>query len=478
MDKSYDNTEIKQSMKLRLDYNNMMSEFVGTHGIEKSDFENISSKLEKAAKAMNEKRQNGLMDWRNLPHNQEQVIEDILSYVAEKKTEIEAFVVLGIGGSALGPMAVQQALNHPFYNELPAEKRGDPKFYIADNVDPERLSYLFQIIDINKCLFNVISKSGSTSETMSQFMIIKEMLEKNLGKEEAREHIVCTTDQANGNLIKIAGEEGYKTFIIPSGVGGRFSQLTPVGLLPAAFCGIDIKGLLKGAAFMDEQCNGENVFKNPAFTYAALNYIAMEKGKPICVMMPYCDRLKYISDWYVQLWAESLGKKIDNEGNIVNIGPTPIKALGVTDQHAQVQLFAEGPFDKLVVFIGVDNFHEEMHIPAIYGDIPSLGFLGGQTHSKLIKTEQMATEYALLKSGKMNMTITLNEVNAFTLGQLLYFFEVATGFMGELMNINAFDQPGVEEGKNATYAMFGRPGYEEKRKELQARPKKKEEYVV
>jgi len=478
MEKNYDCENFKSGMRLRLDYNNMMSEFVGAHGIDKKDFDGISAKLENAGKAMNDKRQKGLMDWRNLPHNQDEVIEEILSYVAQKKDEIEAFVVLGIGGSALGPMAVQQALNHPFYNELPLEKRNGPKFYIADNVDPERLNYLFEIIDVNKCLFNVISKSGSTSETMSQFMIIKDLLEKTLGKEKAKGHIVCTTDAVNGNLIKIANEEGYKTFIIPSGVGGRFSQLTPVGLLPAAFCGIDIKGLLKGAAFMDEQCNEENVFKNPAFTYAALNYLAMKNGKNICVMMPYCDRLKYISDWYVQLWAESLGKKIDNAGNIVNIGPTPIKALGVTDQHAQVQLFAEGPFDKLVVFIGVDNFHEEMDIPAIYSDIPSLGFLGGETHSKLIKTEQMATEYALLKSGKMNMTITLNEVNAFTLGQLLYFFEVATGFMGELMNINAFDQPGVEEGKNATYAMFGRPGYEEKRNELQARPNKKDEYVV
>ena len=478
MNKNYECEKFKQSMKLRLDYNNMMSEFAGTHGFEQKDFDDISAKLEKAVNAMAEKRANGLMDWRNLPHNQEAIVEDILSYASEKKDKIEAFVVLGIGGSALGPMAVQQALNHPFYNELPADKRQGPKFYIADNVDPERLNYLFEIIDVNKCLFNVISKSGSTSETMSQFMIIKTLLEKNLGKQKAKEHIVCTTDAANGNLIKIAKEEGYKTFIIPSGVGGRFSQLTPVGLLPAAFCGIDINGLLQGAAYMDLQSNEIDVFKNPAFTYAALNYIAMEKGQNICVMMPYCDRLKYISDWYVQLWAESLGKKHDSNGNIVNIGPTPIKALGVTDQHAQVQLFAEGPFDKLVVFIGVDNFREEMDIPAIYADVPSLGFLGGETHSKLIKTEQMATEYALLKAGKINMTITLNEVNAFTLGQLLYFFEVATGFMGELMNINAFDQPGVEEGKNATYALFGRPGYEEKLAELKARPMKKDEYVI
>ncbi|MDR2938728.1 MAG: glucose-6-phosphate isomerase, partial [Clostridiales bacterium] len=160
------------------------------------------------------------------------------------------------------------------------------------------------------------------------------------------------------------------------------------------------------------------------------------------------------------------------------VGPTPIKALGVTDQHSQVQLYTEGPFDKIVVLMGVDKYKTTINIPKIYQDIPSLGFLGGITQNELIKVEQMATEYALLKSGKANMTITLPEVNEFTIGQALYLFEVATGFAGELLNINAFDQPGVEEGKNATYAMFGRPGYEEKKRELDSRPKKSDKYII
>ena len=469
---------MSEGKKLRLDYNNMMEEFVGGRGISAGDIEKIAPKFAPAAAAMKKKRANGGMDWRDLPHNQAEVVKDILAYAAKMKDEVEYFVLLGIGGSALGPMAVHQALLHPFYNDLPKDKRGGPKLYIVDNVDPERLTNLFQVVDIKKALFNVVSKSGSTSETMSQLMIVKELLEEAVGKEKAKERIVATTDAKAGNLIKIATEEGYKTFIIPSGVGGRFSQLTPVGLLPAAICGIDIKTLLEGAAYMDELCNEDKVFKNPAYAYAALNYAAMNKGANICVMMPYADRLKYISDWYVQLWAESLGKRLDNEGNVVNIGPTPIKALGATDQHAQVQLFVEGPFDKLVVFVGVDSFHEDIAIPKIFSDMPNIGFLGGHTHGSLLKAEQMATEFALMKNGKMNMTITLPKVDAHTLGQLLYFFEVATGFMGELMNINAFDQPGVEEGKNATYALMGRPGYEEKKKELDGRPAKKSEYVI
>ena len=463
-------------MKIRLDYNNMMQEFVGKSGILKSDLDTLN--LDKAKQAMIDKRANGKMDWRDLPYNQDEVCDEIISYVEDIKDKFDAFVVLGIGGSALGPMAVQQAINHPYYNEISREKRGGyPRFYVADNVDPEKLVYLFETIDITKTMFNVISKSGSTSETMSQFMIIKKMLEEKLG-EKASEHIVCTTDKENGNLIKIAKEEGYKTFIIPAGVGGRFSELTPVGLLPAAFCGINIKELLKGAAIMDEMCKNDDIYKNPAYMYSILNYLSIKNGQNICVMMPYADSLKYISDWYAQLWAESLGKKYDNDGKEVYAGSTPVKALGATDQHSQVQLYAEGPFDKIITFIGVEKFKKSITIPEIYTDIPSLGFLAGVTQDDLIKTEQIATEYALLKAGKPNMTITLPEVNENTLGQLLYLFEVATAFTGELLNINAFDQPGVEEGKNATYAYFGRPGYKEKKKELDSMPVKKDQYII
>jgi glucose-6-phosphate isomerase len=387
--------------------------------------------------------------------------------------------VLGIGGSALGPLAVQQALNHPFYNELPRDKRsGFPKLYVADNVDPERLVSLFQTVDPLKCLFNVISKSGSTSETMSQFMIIQALLEEKLGKEAAKKRIVCTTDASKGNLTKIAREEGYKYYIVPDGVGGRFSQLCPVGLLPAAFCGIDITGLLEGAAQMDAMCAAPGLHKNPAYMFAALHMIALQKGKNITVVMPYADSLKFISDWFAQLWGESLGKHFDLDGNVVNVGQTPVKALGVTDQHSQVQLYAEGPFDKIIVFVGVDEYRETITIPKSYADLPSLGFLGGITHNELIKNEQLATEYALTKANRMNMTITLPRVTPQTLGQLLYFFEVATAYAGYLLNIDPFDQPGVEEGKNATYALFGRPGYEAKKAEMQNAPQKDSSLIM
>jgi len=462
---------------MKLDYNNMMASRIGEQGIPMTSFQSLTPAIEKASKAMKEKRPQ--MAWRELPYNQKDITAEILAYVTEMKDQIDAFVVLGIGGSALGPLAVQQALNHPHYNELPREKRGNnPKLYVVDNIDPERLVALFETIDPTRCLFNVISKSGSTSETMSQFMIIKEILEEKLGKEKARKHIVCTTDPKSGNLITIAKEEGYKTYFVPSPVGGRFSELTPVGLLPAAFCGIDIEGLLEGAAQMDKMCSVDDVLKNPAYMYSTLHFLGMMSGKNISVLMPYADGLKLIADWYAQLWAESLGKKHNLAGELVNVGQTPVRALGATDQHSQVQLYMEGPYDKIVVFLGVDKYRETITIPKTYGHMPSLGFLGGVTHNDLLKTQQVATEYALSTSGRMNMTITIPLISPQSIGQLLYFFEVATAFAGELMNINAFDQPGVEEGKNATYAMFGRPGYEEKKAELDAAPAKDSNYII
>ena len=267
------------NLGMKFDFNNMMSPYVAD-GVTEEEISGLLPEIEKAFKAMAEKRAGGKMDWRDLPYNQDNVVDDIINYAESVKNDFEAFVVLGIGGSALGPLAVQQAINHPYYNELPREKRGGyPKFYVADNVDPEKLACLFEAVDPTKCLFNCVSKSGSTSETMSQFMIIKELLSEKLPKDEAAKHIVCTTDKEKGNLIKIAKEEGYKTFIIPSGVGGRFSELTPVGLLPAAMCGIDIKKMLQGAAEMDKLCSESDIYKNPAAMYAVLSYVAMKKGK-------------------------------------------------------------------------------------------------------------------------------------------------------------------------------------------------------
>lgn len=460
---------------LRVDLNNMMKEAIGEHGISDAELAEYLPMARVAAKAMEEKRPQ--MRWRDLPHSQGEVVRQIQSCADRIRKEFDSFVVLGIGGSALGPIAVHQALSHLRYNELPKEKRNGPKLYVEDNIDPERMASLLDVIDVSRTAFNVITKSGSTSETMAQLLIVFDLLKKRCG-EDFSSCVFATTDAEKGNLIKIAREYGLTTFVIPEGVGGRFSELSPVGLLAAAVCGIDIEALLLGAARMDEALKEPDVFKNPAYLTALMQFISMKRGKNISVMMPYADSLKYISDWYAQLWAESLGKRYDRAGREVFAGQTPVKALGVTDQHSQVQLYTEGPFDKVVTFLGVDEYRTTFEIPEGFAKLPDVNFLCGHTLNELIAAEQRATEYALTKAGRPNFTITLPRVTPETVGALLYFFEVMTAFAGELLDINAFDQPGVEEGKNATYALLGKPGYDKKRKELQSAPAKNEKYIL
>ena len=447
-------------MRISIDYTNMLASAVGLHGIPEEELRASFEAGRAAIESLRAKR--GEIRWRDLPYNQNEIVKQINAVAAEVRAKAESFVVLGIGGSALGPIAVQQALNHPRWNELPKEKRGGPRLYVEDNVDPERMAALLDVIDPETTVFNVITKSGSTSETMSQLLTVMRILIDRFGEEHLKDRLIATTDAVNGNLIKIAKQYGLTTFYVPEGVGGRFSEMCPVGLLPAAVCGVDIEEMLKGAALMDKLCDNDNIEENPALMYALLEVAAMRRGANIGVLMPYADSLKYFADWYAQLWAESLGKKKDGE----RFGQTPVKSLGVTDQHSQVQLYTDGPYDKTVTFLGVEKYRTEFTIPHAADDYPNVAFLSGHTFNELISAERRATEHAVTVSGHMNKTILLPEVNANTIGQLMMLFELATAYAGELLGINAYDQPGVEEGKNMTYALLGKKGYESKLEEM------------
>ncbi len=463
---------------IRLDVNLMMEDSIGEHGISRRALEELKPRMKAAYETVEANRGKGMQGWMDLPYNQEDILTAIEAAAARIRGEFEAFVVLGIGGSALGPAAVQQALNHLHYNELSAEKRGGPRLYIEDNIDPERMAALMDVIDLKKTCFNVITKSGGTAETMSQYLIVLDALKKAVGDDYKR-HILITTSEKKGFLIKIAQREGYETFYIPDGVGGRFSGLCPVGLVAAAVTGIDIRQMVAGAKAMDQRCNSGDADKNPALLDAGLAVLAMEKGANISVMLPYADSLKLMSDWYAQLWAESLGKNVTLDGVKCHHGQTPVKTLGVTDQHSQLQLYTEGPFDKMITFLKVASFRNETPIPHGCDDIPTIAFLGGKSHNQLIEAERQGTEYALYRAGRMSQTITLPEVNANTVGQLLYFFELVTAYAGALLNIDAFNQPGVEESKIASYAVMG---YESEvhtatREAMKNRPAPKAEYI-
>lgn len=465
---------------ISLNINHMMADFVGyQYGIQKEQVDAYQAQALHALKNVQKNRGTGWLGWTELPYNQDEIVRDILATAKAIRSQFENFVVLGIGGSALGPIAVQQALNHLHYNDLPADKRG-PRLFVEDNIDPERMQALLDVIDVKKTCFNVITKSGATAETMSQYLIITTLLKKTLG-DTWRKHIIATTDHEKGNLIRLARDNGFKLYYIPSSVGGRFSELSPVGLLPAAVCGIDIEGLLAGAKMMDERCKQENLWKNPALLQAVLQVIAMEDMSiNVHVMMPYADSLKYMADWYCQLWAESLGKNVTRKGMAVNLGQTPVKSLGVTDQHSQLQLYTEGPYDKIITFLHVGAFRNQTPIPHGCEEYPNVSFLGGKSLNALIDAEYRGTQYALLRAGRMSQTIHLPEVNASTIGQLIYFFEMATAFAGELLDIDAFNQPGVEESKIASYAVLGNTDekYAAKQKEMANAPQENPLYIL
>lgn len=436
---------------LKFDWKNVDSSVIGSeHGLEvEKEFSSNKKKIADIISGLYASKDTPgkWLKWMNLGY-QDELVKEINEYAQSVKGKYENILVLGIGGSALGGICVTEAILKPYWN-----LNNKPRIFFVDNIDPDYINGLLDSINLDKTLVNVITKSGSTAETMSAFMIIAERIKN-------KENIVVTTDQNKGILREIADECGYKSFIVPDDVGGRFSVFSAVGLLPFALVGVDIAELLKGVRDMDKALQNTDINQNIAAQNALIHYLLDKKGKNLSVMMPYSSRLRFVSDWYVQLWAESLGKEVDLDGNKVNVGPTPIKALGATDQHSQIQLYNEGPNDKVINFVRVGKFDTELQIPKTFQD-KGIAYLGGKTVNDLMNAEADATRVAVTDYKKPNVTITLPQVNEYYLGQLLYMLEVQTAIAGALYNINTFDQPGVEQAKNYTYALMGRKGYED-----------------
>ena len=445
--------------QIKLYYKNVTADIIGAeHGISDAQLKDLAEKTSPLISQLNKERKAGKTPYRDLPFNA-QIAQQVKELVAELKDRCENLVVLGIGGSALGNIALQTALN-PYMHNLDRTQRQSPRLFVFDNIDPPQLtSFLDWVGDkLDRTIFNVISKSGQTAETASQFMIIRKLLSNKLGPDGCKNHVVATTDPTQGTLRKIAGQDKLRCLEVPEGVGGRFSVLSAVGLFSAAMCGIDINSVLEGARDMDKRVSNEDFYKNPAAINAAINYHFYNHGKKISVMMPYSYALKDLADWYRQLWAESLGKAKDLTGSEVHVGPTPIKALGATDQHSQVQLYREGPNDKLFTFLQVNNFDKDLKIGPAPDCAPELSFLASADLSKLLNNEKKATEYALLQDKRPCLTIMFDEVNAYTIGQFIYLYEVTTSFAGALFGINTYNQPAVELVKEATFALMGKPG--------------------
>ncbi len=370
-----------------------------------------------------------------LPHAKPMLL--LAKQMAEKKRGYKDVVILGIGGSALGVSCLRDALKGPYWNLMSeAQRSGLPRVFVLDNLDT--VADVEKLIDLEKTLFVVITKSGTTPETMAQYFYFKEKVSK--------EHFVFITDPEQGELRRIGEEMDISILDIPQNVGGRFSVLSSVGLFPAALLGIDLEALLKGAEDMAKLFEMKEMELNLPFQFASIQYLLnWERGIPMTVLMPYSSRLHTFAHWYAQLLAESIGK----EGR----GLTPISALGVTDQHSQLQLYNEGPSDKLFCFLDLEH-EESPQIPEV--SATSLRYLSGLRFHELLRVEKRGTAQSLSEYKKPNISVSIPELNAYELGQLFMFFECSIAFLGEYYRINAFDQPGVELSKKLTRQLLSR----------------------
>lgn len=455
---------------LTLDYANCLSPRVGDHGLDPDRLSAGSEFAEAAAHLTDrlaESRGTGWEKWRDLARGpaREAHVKAVREIAARCEGRFDNLVVLGIGGSALGNIALQSALHPATYNLQPNETRGTPRVFVVDNVDPANFQAVLDTCEalggLKRTLFNVVSKSGETAETASQFMTIRALLKLALG-DSFKDHIVAITDPAKGTMRQICDTDGYATLPVPEGVGGRFSVLSPVGLFSAAMAGIDIDALLDGADAMDQRCSNRDLSQNPAAMLATLLVdLGLRKGKTNHVLMPYCNGLYLLADWFRQLWAESLGKRESLDGETVYAGFTPIKALGTTDQHSQVQLYREGPNDKVFGLVKVEDFGEQdFNIPTGLG-VEAIKYLEGKSMAGLLNAELRATEYALVESLRPNFTLTFPRVDAHHVGEFIMLWEIVTAYAGLMLNIDAYDQPAVETGKQATFGLMGREGYGE-----------------
>jgi len=462
-------------MPLRLDYTNFMADVV-SGGISSADWRSASAAFASAHTAFGRRREANELGFLDLPGNAE-LHRQSTDFAARTRGQFDDVIVLGIGGSALGPIALRTALLKPQWNSLTKDERaGWPRLHVLDNVDPRTIAALLDRLDLGRALFIVTSKSGGTAETMAQYLVVRARLQNAVGNDVSR-HLAFVTDPEKGALRTIARAEKIPALDIPPNVGGRYSVLTPVGVLPAALTGMDTAALLSGAAEIAKRCETSELSKNPAGTFATLQFLAdTTLGRHIHVLMPYSDPLRDIADWFVQLWAESLGKH--RTTGDPGIGPTPLAALGATDQHSKVQLFMEGPPDKTVSFISVDEELVKLEIPKLHSDVKELGYLGGHRLGELLDIERRATAGALARRGRPNLTIHVERPDARHLGLLFMFLEIATIYAGELYGINPLDQPGVELGKQFTYAMLGRADAEQARREWNMLPKPDARFTI
>lgn len=425
--------------------------------------------MEEAVKAAHDKLHNksgagnDFLGWIDLPVNYDKDEFERIKKAAEKiKSDSDALIVIGIGGSYLGARAAIEMLTNTFHNSLDKDKRKAPKiFYVGNNISSTYMADLLEAVEGKDISVNVISKSGTTTEPAIAFRIFKDLLEKKYGKEEAKKRIYATTDKAKGALKTLADAEGYETFVVPDDVGGRFSVLTAVGLLPIAAAGIDIDEIMKGAADAREEYANPSLKENDAYKYAAVRNALYNKGKEIEILVNYEPALVYFNEWWKQLYGESEGK--DNKGLF------PAGVSFTTDLHSMGQYIQEGRRDLFETVINVETPKKKVVIEANDENLDGLNFLAGKEMDYVNHKAFEGTLLAHNDGGVPNLVLNVPEISPYYFGQLVYFFEKACGISGYLLGINPFNQPGVEAYKKNMFALLGKPGYEDMKEELEKR---------
>jgi glucose-6-phosphate isomerase len=446
---------------IRFDYSKALS-FFGEH-----ELTYLRDAVKVAHHSLHEKTGagNDFLGWIDLPVNYDKEEFARILKAAEKiKNNSDVLVVIGIGGSYLGARAAIEMLNHSFYNALPSEKRQTPQvLFVGNNISSTYMRDVMDLLEGKDWSINVISKSGTTTEPAIAFRIFRKLLEEKYGKEEARQRIYATTDRQKGALKTLANEEGYESFIIPDDVGGRYSVLTAVGLLPIAVSGIDIEAMMKGAQKAREDFSHSELEDNLAYQYAAVRNILYNKGKTIEMLINYEPGLQYFAEWWKQLFGESEGK--DQKGIF------PASANFSTDLHSLGQYIQEGRRDLFETIIKVNNPRHELVIEEEESNLDGLNYLAGKTVDFVNNKAFEGTLLAHTDGGVPNLVVEIPAMDAYTFGYLVYFFEKACAMSGYLLGVNPFDQPGVEAYKVNMFALLGKPGYEEKKAELEERLK-------
>ena len=434
--------------------------FMRTHEIEYLD-----PLVKTAHKMLHDKTGAGsdFLGWVDLPRDYDKEEFDRVKKAAEKiKADSDVLIVIGIGGSYLGAKAAIEMMSHHFYNSLPKDKRKTPEIYfLGQNISGDYLNDVLEIIEGKDVSVNVISKSGTTTEPAVAFRVMKDYLEKKYGKQEAAKRIFATTDKARGALKSLATEEGYETFVVPDDVGGRFTVLTPVGLLPIAVAGIDIDLMMKGAAKAREDYKSDSVKDNECYAYAAARTALYNRGKDIEILVNYEPQLTFFSEWWKQLFGESHGK--DGKGLF------PASVNFSTDLHSMGQFIQDGTRNIFETVINVENMNSSFTIEANEDNLDGLNFLAGKTMDEVNKNAFKGTLLAHLDGGVPNIVLNLRDKKEESFGYMVYFFELANAISGYLLGINPFDQPGVEDYKKNMFALLGKPGYEELKAALEKR---------